>query len=318
MIKLNYFKFNSYKISTIQGNSLFFRFRGERSISLSSFNLINHNLHYSYGKSVHIQSFSTSSTQFNFLINTDNSVNLNQDNKLLLKQDPEVNSLLKNGFKGYKNITLLGQLENLIEVDNLTPKLIEHLNTLDKKITYTMLFVIRWYNSDTGKYESVSTGKSIKLTHLTDPDLLANKIIFEIQSSLNKYSIEDFDSELMIISREWLSINEFKEKMSTVNKEIEKIIRDSLPKDKDDAEMIKKRVNLHQQGKYENFVMNNYGTLINNENNKNKDILYYKISDNECLEVTKLSDSSNKVAVRKRVLGEIIIPATKEETELIM
>lgn len=116
------------------------------------------------------------------------------------------------GYKGYRNLFLLGDLEDLIQDDDFIQKKLKmFINNLDDNKTYTMLSIIRWMNEDSGNTEGIIMGQSLKITKFVNIKLLTMKLQHEVYSAITRYNFswEINDCELLLMSslREWLDLD---------------------------------------------------------------------------------------------------------------
>lgn len=171
------------------------------------------------------------------------------------------------------------------------------LTSLSGNKVYTVLSTIRWVNTDTGQSQGITLGKSLKLTCKNSSYLYPTKLQMGISSTmepflslkwvgLTRYGVDSPDSELVLMYREWLDIDEFDTNLDN----LAAVIDAELAKDKNinkgslHAKTVKNVLENSVINNYKYSLMDNYGEAII-ENNK---VIGYKLFSLECVVVTQI------------------------------
>lgn len=226
----------------------------------------------------------------------------------LIKKDKFYIDLIKNGFRGYNLYKNLGALMNLQNLKILKQNIKDLLVKLDADKTYTVLSIIRYFDSDTGLTKGYTLSDSFKVNNDSDVNLICDKLQIDMNVVKLKYDLYDDNSELILISREWLNNKEFNVIKGVITDRLDEIIKDSINLGRDEKKDldIKTRINENLIGKYKDILMNMYGDEINLVKFKMKKvevIKYYK-NDSTILQV-KVVDNINYVTVRTVKDGKI-------------
>jgi hypothetical protein len=121
--------------------------------------------------------------------------------------------------ENYENSQTFNEsLNNLIKILN------DLLDSLESNLTYKFSCCIKSTDtlSNQNYYNIIS--ESIIITKNSIPEDLAEKIKFDLQSTINRYSLEDNTNSIFIIYKEWLSHKDFWGQFS----EVENIVNQSL------------------------------------------------------------------------------------------
>lgn len=188
-----------------------------------------------------------------------------------------INKIVSSGYLSYNNLFILGFMQELIDNNAvLNNNLKDFLATLMPDKTYSILFVIRWSDHN-GISKGVTAGNAIKVTNNTNLNILAKKITFEMVKNLMKYGISELDCEVVIVSRVWYELSDFKVTKNELDQVLNEVILDSLGYDANAKNVILKRISVGLLNDYSNVTMNNYGINIRDN--------LYKFNDKEYLEV---------------------------------
>lgn len=100
------------------------------------------------------------------------------------------------------------EIKKLENMDNLISKLKEYVIGIPENVTFSILPVLRWESSK-GSSNSRSISDSIKVIRNINLNLLAEKLMSDIKDNILEYNLRDENSELFIMGRPWLSVDEF-------------------------------------------------------------------------------------------------------------
>ena len=227
----------------------------------------------------------------NFSHNSD--INSNLDiSKINLNKD--LRKIIGGGYTSYKNVTSLGFVIDLLENRPIMlNNLLKYLSNLDINKTYTLLPVIRWID-DTGLTKSITISDSMKITKLVDSDLLADKLYISMNKALYRYEVIQNNSELILMNRHWLDINDFKENdISSISNTMDNLLsKNNSIFNKE--ELIMKRLSSIENDKYNNIIMDNYGETIS----INDLTTEYTLNSNQFLSVKKGTNNTNYITVK--------------------
>jgi hypothetical protein len=131
------------------------------------------------------------------------------------------------GYLGYSKIFLLMYFKD-IDINNierlLIDKIKQYLNTLEDKKVYTILPILK---SRVGHNKTMSS--SIKISKGTDPVLLAERLLWDkmnIQALYSsEYDDEDDDVILYLMTKVWLSEDEYKGDIEKVSKVLDEEVK---------------------------------------------------------------------------------------------
>ena len=213
------------------------------------------------------------------------------------KLNNDLRKLIGGGYTSYKNVISLGYLNVLLENKPILLKnLFNYLEKLENNKCFTLLPVIRWIDDDTGFSKSITITNSIKITKFVDIDLLAERLNDSMFKAMNKYDVNNSNSELVLMNREWLDIKDFNIKnddFSTITNTIDNIL--SIKKSNNiKDELIMNKLSTIDIDKYNHIMMDNYGTPIKNNGNTND----FKLNNNQYISVKKGNNDSNYITVK--------------------
>lgn len=223
-------------------------------------------------------------------------------NKLNLKH------IVGGGYLGYSILQILGNLNELMNEDELKAKIIDYLRGLKNDTTYSILLAIRWIDTD-GFVKGISTGKSLKITKNVSAHLLSRKFELDLISASSRYELDE-ECEVLLMSKEWLPFEDFKCNIDEITKTMNEVLSNN-DKEREKDDIVKKRLNMNKLNPYNNIIMNNYGEKIMETDGKdiNKNRSIYKINDYEALEVNLMKDVKgneyNEVIVKELIDGQI-------------
>jgi len=130
--------------------------------------------------------------RFNYSISTNTNYKLNKD----------LRKFIGGGYSSYKNVISLGFLNDLLDNKPLfLKKLFNYLANLENNKCFTLLPVIRWIDDDTGFSQSITISHSIKITKFVDIDLLAERLTDSMIKAMNRYEVNNCNSELVLMNR---------------------------------------------------------------------------------------------------------------------
>jgi len=131
------------------------------------------------------------------------------------------------------------------------------LDTLTDNSTFTVLPTLR---NEYGKSNSitVSLSKSIKITKNTSSSLLSIKLLQLIRTKVLIYNWEITNCEVFLMSRPWLTDDEFNAPLSEVNKVLEQNLENEIKEKVLDSNKSSK-LKVYD---YENIFMDKYGDPI--------------------------------------------------------
>lgn len=194
----------------------------------------------------------------------------------VLNQVKNIADIVGGGYKSYNVIESLGVLESLVEGEELQERIQEYLDRLSDNTTYSLISVIRWINSETGFSDGIATGVSLKITKNVSSYLLSKKIRMSLFSSISRYGLSDSECELVLMSREWLNLDEFNGSLKDITRIVNEELINEVEKKAQKMEIdIKKRINYSNE--YSDIVMDKYGEAIL----KNDKIIGYKLNEKE-------------------------------------
>ena len=218
--------------------------------------------------------------------------NYNSDisNKILKK---DLKNMIGSGYFAYKNIFSVGYVIELI--DNKTffmNKLRLYLENFDDQKTYSVLPVIRWIDDISGVSRSITINESMKITKFVDINILLENLSDSIINSMYRYEVNNCNSELVLMNRVWLDINDFKDN-DIAN--ITKTVNNSLSKKKfNKDDLILKRLSIVENDNYNHIIMDNYGEFMNS----NGLITEYRLNENQYIKVKKDQNNMNLITVK--------------------
>ena len=211
-------------------------------------------------------------------------------NKILKK---DLKNMIGSGYFAYKNIFSVGYLIELI--DNKTffmNKLRLYLENFDDQKTYSVLPVIRWIDDISGVSRSITINESMKITKFVDINILLENLSDSIINSMYRYEVNNCNSELVLMNRVWLDINDFKDN-DIAN--ITKTVNNSLSKKKfNKDDLILKRLSIVENDNYNHIIMDNYGDFMNS----NGLITEYRLNENQYIKVKKVQNNMNLITVK--------------------
>jgi len=249
--------------------------------------------------------FSTSAINNSIIDNNNNNYNNNNNNKIfndLISSKEFINSNWNDKLKkienlGYKvnprkiadrnkynvwNNNMEINIPSLLENDhsklfneslNDLIKLIQDmLDSLESNKTYKLLACIK--SPENNKNLIYTISESIIITKNSNPKDLAEKMIFDLHSIINRYGLENNINSFYIMIKQWLSHEDFWGQFSEVEKVVHQILVDSVSKLKMDKNKEFKKVEYRckniklLQGKYTNVLMDKYGEEIIIDGNK--------------------------------------------------
>jgi DNA polymerase type B, organellar and viral len=221
------------------------------------------------------------------------------------------------GYLSYKGFISLGQVYELLENDNLlVNNVITFLNRLKDDKVYTVLSVIRWQNEN-GDTQGLTMEKSMKLTGKNSPRILASRLHLDLISAFTRYTLDDSECELVLMYREWLDINEFNKGIEDIAKVIDKDISKEINKTLATNKLINNRLSKISINKYNQVLMDKYGTEIIVDNK----VIGYKLSSSEGLIVTRNEGvnglSINFVMVKEIINGKLEDNCTNDKSNLV-
>lgn len=118
------------------------------------------------------------------------------------KLNNDLRKLIGGGYTSYKNVISLGYLNVLLENKPILLKnLFNYLEKLENNKCFTLLPVIRWIDDDTGFSKSITITNSIKITKFVDIDLLAERLNDSMFKAMNKYDVNNSNSEFVLMNR---------------------------------------------------------------------------------------------------------------------
>jgi DNA polymerase type B, organellar and viral len=220
------------------------------------------------------------------------------------------------GYKSYDLIYNMGGYDEFYDKKELNNRLNSFLEELSSNLVYTVLPVVSWYDVDSHKNKGLSICDSFKISKGIDINDLSDYLNYRISVTKSKYGIDDCNIELMFMYRVWLSDKDFNVSFDKVREIVNKELRESVKKDKDEYKLILKRINSNIQGEFTNLLMDSYGEELNVNrllelgiDNKNDNLKYYKYSEDKILEVL-ISYDYNKdgnLEQRNKVKVKIIL-----------
>jgi len=295
---------------------------------LNSINLLQYSFNYS-----RVNKFSLDGQKRNYsTLNKNNEkesseLKLNLDNESYsdLESDKTEFNLIKEqaiskfkktyggGFLGYTLIHSLGSVSYLINSESanfieiyikfLVPKIKIYLNEIPENVTYSILPVLR-REQENGKFKTVTTTKSIKITRFTSCDLLAKRIVHSLLNILLIYNIKDNDIELLIIGRPWLDADDFNVSMSEITRVMDSQIEKEFTSPETSLRLgnkiySNKAFKLHSY-EYDTVHMDDYGDPVLDKNNL---LIGYKINESEYVTIETGYNENfqiyNKVSVKE-------------------
>lgn len=189
-------------------------------------------------------------------------------------------------------------------INNLISNLQDYVNEIPENITYSVLPVLRW-QIFSGSYRSLSITESIKITRNINLNLLAKKILWDIQKTLRDYRLRDADLELYLMSRPWLSVDEFELGLFVDRLKLEDLLNDEI-----ERKILAYSKNLNATDYtdkfssmknyfYKDIIMDKYGHPILDKNNN---LLGYQLDENKFISVETSYNKDNllcnKVSIR--------------------
>ena len=212
------------------------------------------------------------------------------------KLNKDLRKIIGGGYLSYKNIESIGFVNDLLENKPIFIKKLEnYLDNLETNKTYTLLPVIRWINDETGFSNSITVSNSLKINKFVDKVLLAENISKSMRKSLHKYNLIQNNSEIVLMNRVWLDLNEFNIKendISTLTNTMDNLLANFKSEiNKDD--LIMKRLSIIENDSYSNIIMDNYGEIISS----NAISTEYYLNSNQFLSVKK-ANNTNFITVK--------------------
>jgi len=260
------------------------------------------------------RSFSTSS-KFNFKLNElelDSGLE-SLDNGQKSKGVKDFKKIYGGGYLGYTHVYNLGNVSQLsVEGSQILSEIkggvkFEHnlksyLNEISENVVYSVLPVLKWQYA-TGEYQSLSISNSIKITRDTDRSLLAERIITDVRETLLVYELRDTDIELLLMSRPWLSKDDFNLENSTLKTIFDGQLEREVSSNNYTKIILEKTSRLGDY-EYKDVALGEYGDPVLD---KNKNLIGYKINDNKFASVETYYNEnnllSNKISIKR--LGDI-------------
>ena len=201
------------------------------------------------------------------------------------------------GYLGYSDIHHFGNITEFstssgivfgIIYENLQNKLENYLKSIPDNITYSVLPVLRWEYPN-GESLNITASGSIKITRFISTKYLARLIANYIFDALRKYEIQVADVELLILSRPWLSVDEFNVGIKTVTEALNDQIEKEVLFSKQFTQKFKKASNFKNY-LYKDVIFNSYGDPIYDKNNN---LIGYKISETDYASVKTYYNENN-------------------------
>ena len=207
------------------------------------------------------------------------------------------------GFYGYSEINNLGSYSEFEDLtynsDTINKNLQKFLDTIPGNKIYTILPLIR-FEIPGADSSTLTLTKAIKVTKHTSVKLLGIKILQLIKNKFTLYNLEPQAIDLFIMGRPWLSEADFNVPMNLINEVLEKNLNteidiNSFYFNKFDTfgsnkkEKIKKYL-------YDNIYFDRYGEPIFDPSTK--DIIGYKLNQNEHAMVHKFYDNKNQKCIK--------------------
>lgn len=133
---------------------------------------------------------------------------------------------------GYNNVFNLGNMSDFINCNSLEAHILigkeseletnlkVFLSEILENSSYSIIPILRYQVAD-NEYKSVTISKSIKITRYTSSSLLTKRLSLAIIDAISIYDLNDYDIDLFILSRPWLSAKDFNSDLSTVSKELD-------------------------------------------------------------------------------------------------
>ena len=207
----------------------------------------------------------------------------------------DLDKFIGGGYTSYKNVISLGFLIELLENKPIfVNKLRNYLENLDDQKTYTFLPVFRWIDDITGFSRSITIADSMKLNKFVDIDLLADKLSDYIIKALYRYDVNNYNTELILMNRVWLDINDFnvnQDEMSSITNNLNKILSKKKINKED---LIRNRFANIENDKFNKIIMDNYGTPLSSVGL----ITDYRLNENQYIKVKKLNEKTNFITVK--------------------
>ena len=240
------------------------------------------------------------------------SINIGDYDKSLviekIKAVKEFKNKFKGGYLGYNKIHHFGNISNytnLVDMAYLDYSLIlenkikEYLDEIPENMIFSVLPIFRWQDSD-GEYKSITLTNAIKVTRYTSR-YFKKKILHSIQEALQKYDIRNLDIDFFLLSRPWLSAEDFLAGIPEVSMvfegEIEKEISSFLNVSEQITHKDKSKLKLYE---YNNILIDNYGEPIYNKENI---LIGYKLNKTDYVSVYTYTNEHNlicnKVSLRE-------------------
>jgi hypothetical protein len=224
-------------------------------------------------------------------------------NKSDLKVLKRMSKTIDQGYRGYKNIYLLGSMLELFDSSVLTSKLDMFRSSLEEDKIYTVLLLVKYIDEESGDTGSITEGQSLKICKTSSLNVWSLKITLGLNNLIQRYGIEKGDSEVILLWREWLSFDDFtltKDKLqSSLNGNL--ISDVSIAKDFSSiSKVILNRLNLDTNSiikKFQNILINNYGVDITTTLNKslNSNVRFYKNDGGVYEIISNLNDQNQTI-----------------------
>lgn len=221
------------------------------------------------------------------------------------KDVKEFKKIFKGGYLGYKDSHHCGNISNFYDgsetqdnynFESLTINLKAFLNKIPENLVHSILPVIRWQYAS-GEYRSLTiTKSSIKVTRSTGLNKLALRIIANLKETLAICDLKGLDLEFYIMSRPWLSADDFNIEKAGLTQVFDEQIERELSALNNSSvkdsyiDYATDKINKLRDYDYKNIFMFNYGELILDKNNK---LLGYKLNDREFVSVVTYLNINN-------------------------
>lgn len=191
------------------------------------------------------------------------------------------------GYLGYTDIYSFGNISTFFNVDDsfsrdvyiesLESDFKTYLKGMPENTTYSILPIIRWQLVE-GGYKSITISESIKITRFTNCSLLAERVFYSLQKALIVYETNGIAIDLVLLSRPWLNINDFKFKLpevtDTLNDHLEKEVSYFSSFTPQEQKKLSNKVKNIKNYIYKDIIMNKYGEPVLD---KNFNLIGYKL-----------------------------------------
>ena len=263
--------------------------------------------------------YSTNNNADKNLNNSDPSIVANEPETQLIGTELELNKFnavqelkkkYKGGYLGYTLIKNFGNISNYFDIQeayfreicikDLASEFKEYLGGIPENTTYSILIlpVIRWQFAN-GSYESITVSNSIKITRFSSSRLLAEVLYLKLQNKFYIYNLRGLVTNLFIMGRPWLNIDDFNIKLPELTEILDKQIEIEFSSPFKDSWLENKAQNLLNY-KYKDVYKNNYGDKVLDKNNN---LIGYKLDDNSYVTVETFYNENNllcnKVSVKE-------------------